>query len=141
MSTPKSRSTQPARNDQWILRSRELLDRQAAAMPAATLSKLAAARRRALDGGERSPATLPFWIGAGVAAAASVLLWFGGLGSWPSPSPELPPELPAMVIQEPLDQALTLPTSDVELLASEEDYALMQDLEFYAWLESGENGS
>ena len=56
-------------------------------------------------------------------------------------SPDLAPESPALLIEAPLDQALTLPAADVDLLASDADYALMQDLEFYAWLESAENGS
>lgn len=141
MNTPKSGGAPQARNDRWILRSRELLDQQVAALPAAKLSRLNSARRRALDEGAAPRRALPLWIGTGLATAAGLLLWFGGLGSWTAPSPDLPPESPAMVIDKPLDQALTLPTSDVELLASEEDYALMQDLEFYAWLESGENGS
>ncbi|MBD8527469.1 hypothetical protein [Pseudomarimonas arenosa] len=125
--------------DRWILRSRELLDQHAAALPASTLAKLAAARRHALAAVERPRSRLPLWFGAGLGAAASVLLWFAGVGM--TPSPQVPVEAPAMVIEEPLDQALTLPSSDVELLASEADYALMQDLEFYAWLESGANGS
>ena len=144
MSTPVNhRTSAELRSDRWILRSRDLLDQQVAAMPAAKLSRLAAARRRALAAGEAKRRSTPWWLGAGLAAAASLALWFSGVANLADPggSPELAPETPALVIEEPLDQALTLPADDVDLLASDADYALMQDLEFYAWLESAENDS
>lgn len=39
-----------------------------------------------------------------------------------------------------ITQALTLPDDELELIANPDDYALLQDLEFYAWLESAEHG-
>ncbi|HHO68564.1 MAG TPA: DUF3619 family protein [Gammaproteobacteria bacterium] len=98
----------------FVDRLRQQLDRQADELDELTLARLRAARARALEqarGGARSHAWLPA-AGMAVAAAlvAAVLLW---------PSA---PKLPAGA-------------DDLDLLAAGEDMELIEELEFYDWLD------
>lgn len=109
---------------------RDLLDAEAAALDAATLSRLNRARQAALDAGLRSPA-LPWqgWTWTLPAAAVAVLaLWL-----MPALMPSAADSGPALADLEAL---LAEPAAaDGELLASDAPLELIDEWEFYAWLE------
>lgn len=107
----------------WTARARELLDESAASLDAATASRLNRARQRALE--QRTRTTRPWWLPAGAATAASLLL--------------------AVVVANHLSVPVTAPSppevvagsgDDAELIAADDDLDLAQDLEFYAWLDA-----
>lgn len=132
----------PPRDDRWILRARDLLQQDAARPDAALQRRLAAIRSQAL-GNPAPRAALPWW-GVGGAVAALLVL---GVGVWqqllpvdPASSTGVAPEAPALRAESPLEQSLTLPSDDLALLAGEDDYALLEELEFYAWLEGAGHG-
>jgi hypothetical protein len=129
----------------WVLRSRSLLEASAQQLDGATLSRLNRARQTALlqlAPHRREPVLLR-WLGAGaVAAGLALLLWrgllpIGDLGGRQSPSLASDP---APAIVAPVELPVAAP--DFELLADPESYALLEDLEFYAWLqaEAGKDG-
>jgi hypothetical protein len=132
-------------NDRWILRSRDLLERSTRELDASTIAKLGQARQAALAPLRtriRSP-RWP-WMGGLVAAAAALALALG-LGWMRTPLPDAPDlaapnprittPVPA-VPSDPTEQALSLPESDLDLIATEDEYLLLENLEFYSWLES-----
>lgn len=93
----------------------------------ATRSRLNRARQAALAGWPRRPraAAFPAWsaVAATVAAVALVGLWQGRGG------PGL--ELEA----EPRATAPTMP-GDLEILLADEDLAMLEELDFYVWLDA-----
>lgn len=96
-----------------IERLRQRLDEQADGLDGAMLARLRAARARALEAGRRRrPAR---WALAGLAAAATlvgaVILWQGWM-----PMPATP--------------------EDWEVLAAGDDLELIEELEFYDWLDT-----
>ena len=94
-------------------KARALLDEHVEGLDAATLSKLHQARNRALEhAGRRLPAA-SCWMGAGAMAAslAVAVVYFN----------QAPPPLPA-IYEDPVQQAAA------------EDFELMDDLDFVAWL-------
>ncbi|HFD80114.1 MAG TPA: hypothetical protein ENK05_06970 [Gammaproteobacteria bacterium] len=98
--------------------ARRQLDRHAEAVDELTAARLAALRRRALL--QATPRRLPRWLPAAAVAAAAllaVLLWM-----------------------QPLLRT-TAPGGGLELVASSEDLELIEDLEFYDWLEETQAGS
>jgi hypothetical protein len=110
---------------EWAARARELLDDSAGALDGASASRLNRARQSALAARERP--VRRWWLPAGAAAtAASVLL--------------------ALVLVNPFaPTAPTVPAAtavaagngdDAELIASDDNLELAQDLEFYAWLDA-----
>jgi hypothetical protein len=132
----------------WVLRARRLLDESAEHLDGAALSRLNQARQAALEaraGTRRAPSDWLRALGLGaVTAGLALVLWRG----W---SPEIAPAggaLPAapaatQVVAAPLANdarahASPLAAPDFELLADPENYAVIEDLEFYAWLEQSE---
>jgi hypothetical protein len=110
----------------------QLLRRSADELDAATLSRLNRARQSALaefDRQRRRPAWLvPGWQPAlGVAAVAmlAVALWVGR-----APGPATP--LPAV----PVEAARAVQAVDLEVILADENLELIEDLEFYDWLET-----
>jgi len=104
------------------LRTKLLFDKSVAELDAETRSKLTQARYRALD--ERSVPAMRVggraWLPAGAVAAVavlSVMLWQGQIASVSDPS---------------FDVAAV---TDLEILMGEEELEMIQELEFYAWLE------
>lgn len=98
----------------------QILDAQADGLDAATLSRLNRARHRALTPPRGFRAV--HWAGLG-AVATSVLvgfLWFGTLTS-------------------PPDQPGTSGFTEIDLLT--EDIELVEELDFYLWLELAEPGT
>lgn len=126
----------------WVLRSRELLDQSSESLDAATLSRLNRSRQRALAGLD-PPRRLAFlhWVGtAAVSGGIALMIW---QGSMDRPLPDLPAPaattLPApsvAAVAGAMDSPVIAP--DFELLLDAGDYALIEDMEFYAWLASGE---
>lgn len=104
-------------------RTKLLFDESVASLDAQTRSKLTRARYRALEELEASaPAGWrPRWVPAGVVAAAVVaviMLWQG--------QPAVSPQTQAFDVAA---------LNDLEILLGEEDLDMLQELEFYAWLD------
>jgi hypothetical protein len=98
--------------------ARRVLDEAEKNLDAATVARLRAARRQALDQGRR-PRARPAWlfpvgglVTAGVALAVAALLWFG------APNPAAVPNL-----------------GDLDLLTAHESPDFFADLDFYDWLD------
>ena len=103
-------------------RAKRLFDESVAALDGGTRSKLTQARYRALE--ELKPRRQPMWTralvpagAAAVVATLTVMLWQGPL------SP---------VDDESFNVAAV---TDLEILLSEEELDMIEELEFYAWLE------
>ncbi len=130
----------PADRHAWVLRSRALLEQSAQQLDGATLSRLNRARQAALDGLEptRGDRRSLRWAGAAaLSIGLALVLWRGLLPTAPSVLPPIEP-----LAQEIVPTAASptpIATSDFELLADAEQYVLLQDLEFYAWLETAED--
>lgn len=109
---------------------RTLLDAEAGALDAATLSRLNRARQAALDAGLKSRLRRwPGWVLALPATACAVLaIWL--LPMQTPPAVDAGPELAELeaLLAEPV-------AADGELLASDAPLELIDDWEFYAWLE------
>lgn len=112
-------------DDTLAVRARTLLERGAEQLDAATVHRLAAARRAALRGETRARVR-PAWLApvSGLAVAASavvvvVVLKFGGV-------PPAPIE--------------TAGVEDIEILAAHDGPEFYQDVDFYAWLDATERG-
>ena len=154
MSTPDSNQ----KDQGWVPRSRELLDHHAERLDPISARQLSQARQRALASVRRPP-LLRWAFGLGAATAVSLLVfaWLNRTPGQPG-APLAGIATPAPVATTPvtpvtattattaitpttaITQALTLPDDELELIANPDDYALLQDLEFYAWLESAEHG-
>jgi hypothetical protein len=104
-------------------RAKQLFDASVENLDGPTRAKLAQARNRALEGTERpSLATLlmprGFLAAVGTAALAAIVVltvWQGG------GAPDRPVEAAAL--------------NDLELLLAEDEFEMLEELEFYAWLE------
>lgn len=104
-------------------RTKLLFNKSVSSLDPQTRSKLTQARYRALEELESSaPAGWrPRWIPAGVLAAGVlvvVMLWQG--------QPAVSPETPAFDVAA---------LSDLEIILGDGDLGLLQELEFYAWLD------
>jgi len=104
-------------------RTKLLFDESVSSLDPQTRSKLTQARYRALEELEGSaPAGWrPRWIPAGVLAAGVlvvVMLWQG--------QPAVSPDTPAFDVAA---------LSDLEIILGDGDLGLLQELEFYAWLD------
>jgi hypothetical protein len=105
-------------------RSKEVFDRSTAALDGATRSKLTRARREALSALER-PSRMPGWLfrrSAAIAAAVMVTT-FSALVVWQAGTED------RRVVES------FAGSTDIELLLSEEELDMLDELEFYAWLE------
>lgn len=104
-------------------RSKSLFDASVDGLDGRTRARLAQARNRALarSRGDAIPRWLPgprALLPAGVAAAAALVAWVSLRG----PAPEaLTPEVAAL--------------QDLEILLGEEELEMLEELEFYTWLE------
>jgi len=128
----------PPKNDAWILRSRDLLQRTVENPDPPLQRRLQSVRRQAIEAARPRVRIGPAGLVGAFATAALAL----GLATWHTqPSlPGLDPLGPALRADTPLEQALTLSPDDFELILGEEDYQLLEELEFYAWLESTPRG-
>lgn len=107
----------------WLVQVRAQLDADARDLDAATASRLNRVRQHALDGGlgqRRSRGTwFPYALAASMAAVLALTLTLR------APEQTLPP---AAVTAAPT-------VDDLDLLAGTEELELIENLEFYAWLE------
>lgn len=107
-------------SDENITRqAKEAFDRSVDGLDAATLSRLNRGRQAALAEASRPREAWLRWIPATGLAAAMVLA--------------------VMVLQSPAEiDAMTAPAGDLEILLGEESIEMLEDLEFYSWLDSEE---
>lgn len=128
------------RDQHWAARTRELLDHHAERLDPVQARRLLQVRQRALAS-VRRPRVKQWAFGLSAATAASLLLLVL-MNPKPDQSMEPPSRItaPTQMTIAPIKKALTLPAADLELIASPDEYALLQDLEFYAWLEGSERG-
>lgn len=107
-------------NARLAARARAVLEDSAQALDAATLSRLNRARQRALDAA-RAPRHAA-WRGPALAAGAFATV--AALALWQLPRPALAPDAAAPLAE------------DLALVAAGSDLELVEDLEFYAWLDA-----
>lgn len=107
----------------WLESVRRTLDEGAESIDSATASKLNRARQHALDAGLRRAPLRWWWAGIALTTAACAM-WALSLSLYT-------PEMNAPLIPV----ATEAPDQDFEMLAGTEDLELIENLEFYAWLE------
>jgi hypothetical protein len=124
-------------DDRLIRDAGQLLRRSADELDATTRARLNRARQQALAEPDAPVRRFPWAVSAwqpalGVAAAAvlAVALWFGRL-----PGPALPGPQSAGGLS-----GVTAP-SDLELVLDEENLEMIEDLEFFDWIEAGMPGA
>ena len=106
------------KEQQFIDNVKKALDLDAKNIDTGTQAKLARARRRALDAGERKGFDLREWFTVPVAGWATACVIVLGL---------------AVYFQQPSNGTLP-PLEDIDLLAAEDNLEFYEGLEFYAWL-------
>jgi hypothetical protein len=112
-----------------------LLRRSAEELDAATLSRLNRARQNALAEFDRRHAPRAAWregwrpaLSVAAVSALAVALWVGREpANAPSPAGALPP---------PAIASATSQAVDLELILADENLELIEELEFYDWLEA-----
>ena len=117
-----SRQPDKEADDRFALQAKRRFDESVDRIDGATQSKLTSARHAALAEIRPERAALFRWAPAtGVVAAAVVaaVLWMGGL-------PEQDPSAPEV--------------ADIEILLTEDSLEMLEDLEFYSWIDL-EDGS
>ncbi|MFK7733953.1 MAG: hypothetical protein AB8B48_20190 [Pseudomonadales bacterium] len=121
----------PAESDdaerELLARSADLMESKSETLDAATLSRLHSARSAALQQ-KRGPQW--HWMPIGGAITAAVLVVAVLQVETDSSQSELVESLPQLVDSAPAN------VDDFELLASAADLELLEELEFYMWLES-----
>ncbi len=110
------------KDDAWLESVRAQLEQRSEAIDGATQSRLTQARAAAVER-TRRPRRRALWL---VPMGACALL-AAVVGT------RLTFELPTGPTAAPTPAAAV---SDLEILAAEEDFALLADLEFYLWLEA-----
>jgi hypothetical protein len=108
-------------NDDWLERAKALLDDSADNLDAATLSRLNRARQAALATRRKGPSRWA-WSAALAGAAAAVFAVATGLH------------------QRAAAPAASLQPADIDVLTSDDDLDLAENLDFYAWLEKQPTG-
>ena len=114
----------PERDSELEMRSKELFDESVERLDGRTRSRLTQARNAALDeirAGRRGwrGFRVPAAALATVAVAAVLLVTWTGLNSPSAPG------------------ASGLPLDDFDIVADSDNLEMLQDVEFYAWLEDG----
>lgn len=120
MSDRKDRVRRKADDEAFAERCRELFNESVEELDAATLSRLNRSRNAAVDSarGKRSGLRWTTWVpatGVAAAAAVAVVVITGN-------DPGLAPVQPA-------------PAADLELLLEGDDLEMLEDLEFYSWID------
>lgn len=136
MNADSNRSDRDAAAEKVAARAGDILQKEVAALDAATLSKLNQARQRALAEKPGAGKDLLFgWSALGGMVAASLLIAVLWLGSVPE-NPGV--ETPLAVDTSPLTlpDANEMSVSDLEVLLAEESFEMLEDLDFYTWVES-----
>lgn len=104
-------------DEKFVQEARTLFDGSVERLDASTLSTLNQGRHRALAEASAQPRQLLRWVPAAGMAAAAVLA--------------VMVVLPDPVAVEPMPAAV----SDMEILLGEDSIEMLEDLEFYAWIE------
>ncbi len=114
----------------WTDQARSVLDESAQALDAATLSRLNRARQAALA--QRAPRRRAAWVflPAGLAGACALLL---AVGVWHGR--RAPTAIPAQAALAASASGNAVNAGDLDMIASGDDMEMMQDLDFYAWLD------
>jgi len=115
---------------EWTDQARSLLDESAQALDATTLSRLNRSRQAALA--QRVPRRRAAWLllPAGLVGACALLL---AVGVWHARVPQTAPlASPSATVVS----GSTVNVVDMDLIASGDDMEMMQDLDFYAWLDA-----
>lgn len=111
-------------SDLMLQRLRQHLDRSSTDLDGATLSKLNQARQRALDTTSRSVALSswqrPLLVGSAIAVLVGIFM--------------------LQTAHLPTESVSPMAAADLELLAAGEDLELIENLEFYAWLQTQSQG-
>jgi hypothetical protein len=132
----ESNRVRPAPSNLWILRAQILLQRSVDDTDAQTRSRLNRARQNALTALDPPRSfRLDRWLAAGTVTAGMALVLWHGLARPPLDVPIAPAVHVAMTVPDAAQlAAVTAP--DFELLVDQEQFEILQDLEFYAWLEA-----
>jgi len=109
-----------APDDRWLERAKALLDDSAENLDAATLSRLNRARQAALATRRKGPSRWA-WSAALAASAAAVFALAIGLHQ----RGVVPPGAPTAGLE----------SGDIDVMTSDDDLDLAENLDFYAWLE------
>ncbi|HEY7872988.1 MAG TPA: DUF3619 family protein [Rudaea sp.] len=120
---------------EWTDQARSLLDESAQALDATTLSRLNRSRQAALA--QRVPRRRAGWLflPAGLAGACALLL---AVGVWHA---RVPHTAPLASPTATVVSGSTVNAADMDLIASGDDMEMMQDLDFYAWLDAQDQGN
>ncbi len=117
----RKQSTAMSEEERFAEKAKELFDQSVQELDANTLSRLNRSRQAALaelEQGARPGISLGQWVPAAGVAAAAVLV----VVMWNGEAPVDPVAPPATV-------------TDFELLLAEDSFEMLEDLEFYAWIE------
>lgn len=105
-------------DDVFVAKAKQRFEESVDRMDGATRSKLNRARHAALaEAGSRQPARLQWATGVAAAALLAVLVWTGN--------------------QPPQDVAAPA-VADIEILLTEDSLEMLEDLEFYSWIDLDE---
>jgi hypothetical protein len=128
----KSEAALSPDDTEFAKRARSLLLESTRHLDGQTLSRLTQARHAALDAvatGSRSAFPAGRWLapaGGVVAVAAVAMVWFGA-------APVLDPAVQSTALNA---NAGTSPLEDLALMADAESLELLEEIEFYAWLDA-----
>ena len=106
--------------EELLKKSRDALDESVESIDASTLSRLNQARQQALQSKQTLAHYLSTWLPASVAAAAVIAV-----------SISLMPNLEKASDPEILTEQVF---DDIDIIASNEELELLEDLEFFGWL-------
>jgi len=127
--------TENRQDEEFARAARELMRGSAEYLDAATRSRLNRARQKALDeldtANRRGWSVMTRWVPAGAALATAVLavsLWVGQPAVQPTGND-------AAAVFAAAD-TLAEDTIDLELLLADESLEMIEDLEFFAWLDA-----
>ena len=107
----------PAKVDPFAGKAKDLFDESVERLDAATLSRLNQGRQRALAELEHARSHGPWLRWVPVTAAAAVAL------------------IAVMVVNRPVVVDDPVTATDFEMLIEDEDLEMLEDLEFYSWLD------
>jgi type VI protein secretion system component VasF len=120
---------------QWTSQAKHLLDESVQALDGTTASRLNRARQAALAQRPTRRRAIGFYVPAGLAAACALLL---AVGVWQGRFAPAASSVPTPVAAG--TDAGALRAADLDLLASGDNLDMMQDLDFYTWLEAQDQG-
>jgi hypothetical protein len=109
----------PSDDERWLERAKALLDDSAENLDAATLSRLNRARQAALAMRRKGPSR---WAWSGVLAGIAAAVFAIAIG------------LQHRSAVPPVHSSPTLEAGDIDVMTSDDDLDLAENLDFYAWL-------